>query len=155
MSDYTRFTIEIERRMKELERAHLKGDYYKTICYLRYLSHICYYINYKMMNDRLETITQEVSVKYLGKTCLDQVNDNNVVFYDSYGVADRVLANIYVKALDRLNYKITWIMYDYLPDVEKIQKQFQDRKNVAFYIVPKKTILERMEIIRDLRIRKI
>lgn len=146
---YRQFEKEFEKRMKELEKAHQNDDCYKTICYLRYLSDFYYTINYKLTDDRLEQITEEVSLRYLGRTQVTKVNEETVVFYDGFGLAKRGLANIYVNALDKLGYKITWILYDFAPDVEVIQKQFGNRENVTFRVVPKKTILERMELVRD------
>lgn len=146
---YRQFEKEFEKRMKELEKAHRNGDCFKTVCYLRYLSDFYYTINYKFTDERLEQITKEVSLNYLGKTEIVNVNEDTVMFYDGFGLARRGLANIYVNALDRLGYKTIWILYDFAPDVDIIQEQFKNRKNVTFYIIPKKTILERMELLRN------
>lgn len=146
---YQQFEKEFKRRMKELEKAHRNGDCFKTVCYLRYLSDFYYNLNYKFTDDRLEQITEEMALDYLGKTEITKVNEETVVFYDYFGEAKRGLANIYVNALDKLGYKITWILYDFAPDVDIIQEQFRHRKSVIFHIIPKKTILERMELVRD------
>lgn len=146
---YNSYEKEFTRRTRELERAYKKGDTFKTICYLRYLSSFCYLINYKFTDDILEEITKGVSQKYLGDTIIKKGNKDRVVFYDNFGLKNRGIANIYVKALERLGYKITWILYEYAPEIKEIQELYEEKENITFFVIPKATILERMTILKN------
>ncbi len=147
---YGLYKKEFKDRMCELEKSFQKEDVLKTICYLKYLSNFCYSINSKLTDDRLEQITKEISLKYLGHTVIENPHRDKIVFYDNFGLANRGLANIYVKALDKMGYKIVWILYAYSPDVEEIQKMYKDKENISFRIIPKIPILERMKMLRDM-----
>lgn len=146
---YQLYRKEFEKRMRELEEAFRKSDVLKTVCYLRYLSCFCYSINYMLSNDKLEEITKEISLKYLGNTTIEDARDDTVVFYDSFGLVERGLANIYVNALEKLGYKVVWILYSYAPELNEILNKYKDKDNISFVVIPKKTILERMKILRD------
>lgn len=147
---YEFYKKEFTKRMHELEKAFQKGDILKTICYIKYLSNFCYLINYKLADDRLEEITKEISLKYLGNTVIDNSQERKIVFYDNFGLANRGLANIYVNALIKMGYQVVWILYDYAPDVNEIQEMYKEKENVTFRIIPKQTILERMEVLRNI-----
>lgn len=134
--------------MEELEEAFQKNDTFKTVCYLRYLSHFCYSINYTFTNDRLEEITQKISLAYLGNTKIKNAREDTVIFYDGFGLVERGLANIYVNALNQLGYKVVWILYSYAPETNDILKKYKE-KNISFFVISKSTILERMKALRD------
>ncbi len=146
---YGVFEKEIKRRTKELQRAYRSKDYFKTVCYLKYLSNFYYTINHKLTDDTLEEITRRVSRDFLGSTVIRDSDEKKVIFYDYFGLAARGLANIYVNALDRLGCHVTWILFEFAPEVRQIQRLFGDRENISFYIIPKKTILERMQILQQ------
>ena len=76
-------------------------------------------------------ITADASLKLLGETKLQQINQNKVIFYDGFALAARGLAGIYVKALCDLGFEVTWIMYKWAPDYNEIHKKFSTR-NVDF-----------------------
>ena len=147
---YALYQKELKNRMRELEKAFQEEDLLKTICYLKYLSNFCYSINCKLSDDRLEQITKEISLKYLGHTVIEHSHKNIIIFYDNFGLANRGLANIYVKALEKLGYKIVWILYAYAPDVDEIQKMYKGKENISFRIIPQIPILERMKMLRDI-----
>ncbi len=147
---YEFYKKEFTNRMRELEKAFQKEDVFKTICYLKYLSNFCYVINYKLTDDRLEEITKEISLKYLGKTVVKNVHNDTVLFYDNFGLANRGLANIYVRALEKLGYKIVWVLYAYGPDINELQEKYKGKENITFRIIPHVPILERMKILRDI-----
>ena len=102
---YRSFEKELEKGKKELKKAWEKEDIYKTICYLRYLTCFYYTINYRLTDNELEMITADASLKLLGETKLQQINQNKVIFYDGFALAARGLAGIYVKALCDLGLK--------------------------------------------------
>lgn len=147
---YGFFEKEFTDGMQELEKAFQKEDILKTICYLKYLSNFCYAINYKLTDDRLEEITEKTALKYLGDTMIDNSYKDKVVFYDNFGLANRGLANIYVKALSKMGYEVIWILYAYGPDITEILEMYKNRENISFRIIPQKPILERMKILRDI-----
>lgn len=147
---YDSYRKEFDRRMRELEKAFKKGDVLKTVCYIKYLSWFYYSINYKFADDRLEQITKEISQKYLSETVIEKSRKGTVLFYDNFGVVERGLANIYVKALEKLGYSIVWVLYSYAPELKDIQDKYKDRDKITFRIIPKKTILERMKILQEL-----
>lgn len=147
---YGFFEKEFTDGMQELEKAFQKEDILKTICYLKYLSNFCYAINYKLTDDRLEEITEKTALKYLGDTIIDNSYKDKVVFYDNFGLANRGLANIYVKALSKMGYEVIWILYAYGPDITEILEMYKNRENISFRIIPQKPILERMKILRDI-----
>lgn len=146
---YYFYKKEFIKRMEELEEAFKENDTFKTVCYLRYLCHFCYMINYTFSNDRLEEITKEISIKYLGNTKIQKTKEDTVAFYDGFGLLNRGLANIYVNALEKLGYKIIWILYSYAPELNDILRKYEDRDHISFVVIPKRTILERMEVLRD------
>ena len=78
---YRSFEKELEKGKKELKKAWEKEDIYKTICYLRYLTCFYYTINYRLTDNELEMITADASLKLLGETKLQQINQNKVIFY--------------------------------------------------------------------------
>ncbi len=146
---YVFFEKEIKRRTTELQRAYRKGDYFKTVCYLKYLSNFYYTINYKLTDDTLEEITKRVSIDLLGSTVIKDSDEKRVVFYDYFGLAARGLANIYVNALARNGYYVTWILFEFASEAQEIQKLYEARKNISFCIIPQKSILERMQILQQ------
>ncbi len=146
---YVFYKREFIKRMEELEEAFKKNNTFQTVCYLRYLCHFCYSINYTFSNDRLEEITKDISVSYLGTTEIKNTREDTVIFYDGFGLLERGLANIYVNALAKLGYKVVWILYSYAPETDDILKKYEDKKNISFFVIPQRTILERMEVLRD------
>lgn len=144
---YKAFEDEFASSMAELEQAFRERDYLKTIAYLRFLSKAYYLINYKFADDRLEEITKEISLDLLGETRIVGSRAETVAFYDSFGLVERGLADIYVSALEKLGYQVTWIMHynANTPDLDTIQKRYMGNKNVFFRIVPPSPILERMQ----------
>lgn len=146
---YRLYKREFINRMKDLEEAFEEQNVFKTVCYLRFLSHFCYSINYTFSNDRLEEITQEISLKYLGNTKIENAKEDTVVFYDGFGLLERGLANIYVNALEKLGYKVVWILYSHAPEIDDILKKYKKRENISFFIISNSTILERMKELRD------
>lgn len=146
---YCFYEREFIKRMGELEEAFQKNDTLKTVCYLRYLCHFCYSVNYIFSNDRLEEITKGISLKYLGNTKMENTREDTVVFYDGFGLLDRGLANIYVNALEQLGLKVVWILYSYAPEINDILKKYEERENITLFVIPKSSILERMEVLRD------
>ena len=145
---YNKFEKEIEKRTKELKRAYQKGDIYKTICYLKFLTNLYYEINYKMTEDVFEDITKKVSNDLLGTTIIKPVNKNIVMFYDGFGLISRGLANIYIDALEKLGYDIVWVLYEQASDVLEIKEKYKERTNISFEIIPKLPILERMRYLQ-------
>ena len=146
---YRSFEKELEKGKKELKKAWEKEDIYKTICYLRYLTCFYYTINYGLTDNELEMITADASLKLLGETKLQQINQNKVIFYDGFALAARGLAGIYVKALCDLGFEVTWIMYKWAPDYNEIHKKFSTR-NVDFIKITSNNILDRMRELRDI-----
>lgn len=145
---YKYFEKEFRLRTKELIKAYDKGDLLKTISYLKYLSNFYYLINYKLTDDQLEDLTSGVSYQLLGETVIDCCRKKTVLFYDNFGLAVRGLANIYVKALDRLGYHVFWVLYEYAPELEKLKEMYHDYKNVEFLIIPNVDIINRMRLLQ-------
>lgn len=147
---YQTYEREFKKSKAELREAYQKGDVYKVICFLRYLTCFYYTINYTLADEELEQITKDVSHKILGDTVIQKGNDNTVLFYDGFGLVSRGLANIYVKALDELGFQVIWVMYEWAEDLNEIQNKFADRKNVQFMLIPKKSVLERMQELQNI-----
>lgn len=145
---YRLFKKEFSKRTKELKKAYEKGDMYKTICYLKYLSSFYYQINCKLTDDLLEDITHHVSNDLLGATLIEQSDDRTVFFYDNFGLAARGLANIYVNALVKLGYRVVWVLYEYAEDLDEIKSIYSNRDDITFEIIPKRSIIERMHILQ-------
>lgn len=148
--DYSKLEKEFEQYTDELKEAYSAGDYYKAVCYLKFLSSFYYQINYKFTDDVLENITQKVAYQYLGNTVLDQPRANTIVFYDNFGLENRGLANIYVNAINKLQYQVVWILHEYAPDKDKIIQRFGKKENICFRIIPKLQIMERMKYLQEL-----
>lgn len=149
MFSYDFYKKELIKRTRELEKAFQKKDILKTICYLKYLSNFYYTINCKLTDERLEEITEEIALEYLGQTVIENSYEDRIVFYDNFGLANRGLSNIYIKALKKAGYKVVWILYAYGPDINEIQEMNKEEKNISFHIIPQVPILERMKILRD------
>lgn len=151
---YQNFEREFSDSMIELEKAFQERNHLKTISYLRFLARSYYMINYKMADDRLEEITQQISFDFLGETAITDSNSNTVAFYDGFGQIDYVLAKIYIDALAQLGYETVWIIHGNAPCLEEIQQYCKEKGNVSFRIVPVSPILERMRhlqaIIKDI-----
>ena len=145
---YDSYQKEFGKRMRELENAFHKGDVLKTICYVKYLSCFYYTINYKLTDDRLEEITKAISIKFLGNTRLDHSHEDTILFYDNFGLKNRGLASIYVKALETLGYKIVWVLYANALQLDEIKKAFGKKENITFLIIPSEPILERMQLLK-------
>lgn len=145
---YQKVEREFESRMKELRRAYRKGDIYKAICYLRYLTCFYYTVNYKLADEELEEITKNVSHKFIGETVIKNVRERTVLFYDGFGLATRGLANIYAKALAELDYKVVWLLHERSSDIDEIKKKFREYKNISFDIIPGLKALERMKYLQ-------
>ena len=142
---YKTFEDEFVSSMAELEQAFRAKDHLKTISYLRFLAKSYYVLNCKFKDDRLEEITREISLDLLGETKIANNKDETVAFYDGFGLAERGLADIYVSALVKLGYRVTWIMHFNAPNLETLQKRYMSNENVFFRIIPKSPILERMQ----------
>lgn len=147
---YKTFEDEFASSMAELEQAFRKRDYLKTIGYLRFLIKSYYVINYKLTDDRLEEITKGISFDLLGETRISKSKAETVAVYDSIGLSDRGVSDIYVSALAKLGYKVTWIMHCNARGLEMIQKQYAGNKNVSFRIIPQSPVLERMRYLQTI-----
>ena len=142
---YKIYEQEFFNRMRELRHSYQEGDFFKTICYLRYISAFYYRINYKLTDDELEEITSHTAGKLLGTTVLKNCRQNTVLFYDNFGLMTRGLANIYINAFVKLNFHVVWVLYDFLPDTAGLQKQYANQNNIEFCVIPKQTIIDRMK----------
>lgn len=139
---------ELENIKQDIEAAYRYKDYYKAICLLRFITNMYYKINNKLTDDFIEDVVKKISHEYLGDTVIENTNNKCVVFYDGFGLLNRGLANIYIKALCELEYNITWILFEYAPDVKKIKERYQDFKNISFTVIPKLNIMERMKMLQ-------
>jgi len=151
---YKAYEKEFVRRTKELRRAYQKGDLFKTICYLRYLTNFYYMINYKLTDDELEEIISGVADQLLGETFLENCDERTVLFYDNFGLLTRGLANIYVKALVNCGFHVVWVLYDFLPDVAQLQNYYADMNDIEFCVIPKQSIIDRMKSLRQIILQK-
>lgn len=142
---YHNFVKEFSDSMIELEKAFQERDYLKAISYLRFLARGYYMINYKMADDRMEEITQQISLDLLGKTMITQSNPDTVVFYYGHGRLDRDLGRVYIDALNQLGYRIVWIVHFNAKGLEEIRQYCEGKKNILLRIVPKSPLLERMQ----------
>lgn len=147
---YQDFEKEFSDSMVELEEAFQKRNYLKTISYLRFLTRSYYIINYKMADDRLEEITQQISFDFLGETTISNSNPDTVVFYDGFGQIDRVTERNCVNALDKLDYKVVWVVHINAPELEEIQQYCEGKENVSLRIVPKSPVMERMRFFQTI-----
>lgn len=146
---YLKFEKEFAESMLELEKSFLKKDHLKVISYLRFLANSYCNINYKMVDDRLEEITQQISYDLLGETFIEKSKSGVVAFYDGYGYIDRVLSRIYIDALVHLGYQVIRIVHINAPDLQEI-KGFCEQKKVCLRIIPKSPILERMKHLQQI-----
>lgn len=141
---YQNFEKEFSDSMIELEKAFQERDHLKTLSYLRFLTRSYYVLNYKMADDRLEEITQQISLDLLGETMITNSKQNTVVFYDYAGRFYRGLNRIYIDSLDQLNYRVVWIIHFKAPQLEEIRRYCEGKKYVTLRIIPKSPVLERM-----------
>lgn len=143
------FEREFTSSTLELEKSFLEKDHLKAISYLRFLTNSYCNINYKMADDRLEEITQQISNDLLGETIIESSKSDVVAFYDGYGYIDRVLSRIYMDAFVKLGYQVIRIVHINAPDLQEI-KEFCVEKKVRLRIIPKSPILERMKHLQQI-----
>lgn len=141
---YQQFEDEFVTSMEELEQAVRDQDHLKTIAYLKFLSRSYYEINYKFSDDRLEEILKQMSMSLLGETKILHSDEKTVAFYDSFGLAERGLSDVYVSGMAKSGYCVAWIMHCNAPDLEKIQQRYHGNEKISFHIIPKCPIVDRM-----------
>lgn len=142
------FVREFEQSYNDLLEAYNIGNINKTLCMLRYITNGYYQTNYKLYDEDIERITVGVAKKILGRTRIDKSEDT-ICFYDGFGLLERGLAKIYIEALRKTGYKVVWILYDYLPDIDLIKEEYSTYENVEVIIIPKLTIVDRMKELRN------
>lgn len=148
--DYNSLESEFQEHTVELQSAYNNGDYYKAICYIKFLSNFYYQINYKFTDDFLEKVLEDISYKLLGENVLCNTRKDTIIFYDNFGLSERGLASIYVNSLIELGYNIIYILHDYAADKDIIIKRYSTYNNVTFEIIPKFIITNRMEYLSKL-----
>lgn len=134
----------------DLKKAYQNGDYYQVVCCMKFLTNFYYQINYKLTDDELEELIRNTSYEYLGNTFIQMAREKVVFFYDGFGLVNRGLANIYIKALCDLDYQVVWVIHEYAPEVKKIIERYKNNKSIIFELIPKLQIMDRMKLLQKL-----
>ena len=135
-------TIErIVSKLKKNARRELKyGRYNNALNLVSVCANLLYQSNIYYVDYELEVILESL-IKHVEINLNNiQTTDSIIVFYDGFGLNDRGLAQIYIKALSRIN-KVVYITYEdrkeEIPDIIRIlddsrgEYRFVDRKNAS------------------------
>lgn len=141
---------EFKNSENELKKAYEERDILKTLSYLKYLSSFYYKINYKLTDDLLEDITYKISMDFLEETYIYNCDKSIVLFYDGFGLAFRGLANIYLKALLDLGYKIVYVLYEGTELHRMFEEIWNDYNNLILKVIPQSPIVERMKYLKQI-----
>lgn len=125
---------------KEIEQSIKNRDYYKAVCLLKYLCNFLYVVNCQYTDNDIEEMVNLLGNDIIGKIEM-QESFNTIVFYDGFGLLNRGIATIYIETFLKLNYKIIWIMYEWMPDVGQIIDKYSE---IEFCVIPQMNIMERL-----------
>lgn len=100
----------IEKIKNKIGKKIKKGKYKESIELIKVLSEFLYQTNQYFVDEELENYTQVLSDLTIGSMEIDSVDDNKVLFYDGFGLDNRGLAQIYLKALARNGYQIIYVV---------------------------------------------
>ena len=140
---------EFKKAYAELEMAWGIKNYEKTIAYLKFLSSIFYEINYKLTDERLEDLTKGLAQLLIKEVKVYPESDKTILFYDGFGLKNRGLAGIYIKALSTLGYKTFWLIYEGSEIASWKKEIIESANNIEIYVLPKQRIPERMKTLKS------
>lgn len=103
------YTDKILNRIKsKIKFEYQKNRIENTLCLVSTMAEIEYLYNQKYRDDYLEDILTEIAA-LSGVEITHKENNNCVLFYDGFGLDERGLAQIYLKALVNNGYKVIYV----------------------------------------------
>lgn len=101
-------TKTISRLKRKITSAYKQGRIESTLCLMTSLAELQYVYNQQYKDDFLEEIIREIAD--LNKDGIKhQADSKSVLFYDGFGLDNRGLVQIYLKALTSIGYKIVYV----------------------------------------------
>lgn len=125
------------------------SNYYKAACISKFLSNALYTLNYTYRMDVLEENICKIGKGCVGSIDINKPDENRVLFYDGFGLFNRGIATIYIDALLKIGYDVTWIIYGAMPEIHEIINKYQGK--VCFRYIPCRyvNIMDRIIMLAD------
>lgn len=98
----------LNRLKKKIDSEYRKNRIEKTLCLISTMAGVQYLYNQKYKDDYLEHILKEIAISS-GKGIEHRENKDTVLFYDGFGVDNRGLVQIYLKALVTKGFKVVYV----------------------------------------------
>ena len=124
------------RFRKLIVKEYKKKEYDKVLLHTSIAGNYMYLYNLVYADKKLDDILMNIGNVYKEiKSYIPE--ENTIVFYDSYGLDNRCLSLIYVKALNKLGYKIIYITSN--KNQREYKKIYQEvtASDGKLYIIPK------------------
>lgn len=148
MIDITYIENFISQVDQEIEMAYDSQDYEKAICCSKFLCSFYYQYDYKYHDEKIEILARKSARCCIGECNIKKPNKNKVLFYDKFGLNNRGIANIYIKALIKLGYEVIWCLHDRGSEVHQIIERFAGEENIRFELIPNLSVIERMHYLK-------
>lgn len=139
---------------KSANKAYEKNKYDEALSLVSICAAVLYQTNIYYRDNDLEGLVEKLAGNVCNRPNNYQKNENVCLFWDGFGINDRGLAQIYLKALSRTK-KIVYVTYedrkDQIPDLKLILEEdgnkylFIDRKKSSY----SKQIKQLEKIIKD------
>ena len=120
-----------------------KEDYPSALELISLAGNLLYNYNQYYSDEDLEENIKVIAERILGKSTLDNLNEDTIIFYDGFGLDTRGLAQIYLLALCNFK-KVIYVTNEKqrnsLPTIQKILK----RGNHITYFLPELSIINKI-----------
>lgn len=107
---------------------------------------IMYKCNLIFADNGLENILYHIGKRYVDKELLQKI-DNHIIFYDYFGLDNRGLALIYIKALYELGYHITYIVCQSQQKNYERTAEYVRKSGGKIFVIRQDTYKEQMKAI--------
>ena len=125
---------------KAIEKASVlcaKAKFNQSIHWAKFAANILYFSFKTLYEQRIENIISSISDR-VGRNIAKTVDlqDNRVVFYDSFSYDNRGLTHQYTRALVALGFQVLYVSENTKLRSTTIYRELSSYRNVEFYIVP-------------------
>ncbi len=142
--------VDVVDKLKESIKIAINEEKYENALeYINLAGSILYNYNQCYFDKELEESIEIISYKILGKSKLDKLNNDTIVFYDGFGLDTRGLAQIYLQALSKFK-KVVYITKEKQKNDIPTIKSILIKSNNISYFIPETAFINKINFVKAL-----
>lgn len=118
----------------DIKECLIEKKYEDALILIRMSADIAYYYNQFYSDDILEGYLAEISKNILHDIEIKQTEKNNMLFYDGFGLNNRGLIQIYLKALCKIGKVVYVTNYKYRNSIPDVLNILDDNDGISIFI---------------------